>query len=153
MLLLLFYYPVFSLSIDLKTKMAEKIEFNAIKVGAIYFIEKMGIQVVNFGEDFSVWLKNLERRYVNENCYAYTLTVKLSYPTSLIEKQAIKEVELNFQIVMDIPLKNQNTRLDNHLRHLSKMGKRYRYEAYIGGMAVAACVEDLLFSVGSLKQN
>ena len=154
LLLVFFSYYGFSLSIDLKTKFAEKSEITAIKVGATYFLEQKGIEVVNIGEDFAVWLKNLERSFISENRYVYKITVKLSYPTSLVEKRTIMEETLKFEIVLNTPLKDTSEILDNRLRrHFLKIKERLIHEAYIGGLAVATCIEELLIAKGVLRKN
>ncbi len=143
-----------TLSIDLKTKFVEKSEITAIKVGATYFLEKKGIEVVNIGEDFAVWLKNLERSFVSENRYSYKIAVKLSYPTSLVEKRTIMEEILQFDIVLNRPVKDTVELLDNRLkRHFLKVKQRLIHEAYIGGMAVATCIEELLIAKGVLRKK
>jgi len=145
-------YSGFALSIDLKTKFVEKSEITAIKVGATYFLEQKGIEVVNIGEDFAVWLKNLERSFISENQYAYKITVKLSYPTSLVEKRTIMEETLKFEIVLSTPIKHTAEILDNRLRrHFLKIKERLTHEAYIGGLAVATCIEELLIAKGVLR--
>jgi hypothetical protein len=143
-----------ALSIDLKTKFAEKPELMAIKLGATYFLEKKGFLVTDIGEDFAVWLKDLEQSYVAENQYAYKITVKLSFPTAFIEKATIMEENLHFEIRLNIPLKNVDNRLENQLeKHFSKVKERLKYEAYIGGMAVATCIEELLIAKGVLRKK
>ena len=142
----------FSLSIDLKTKFEEKSEITAIKIGATYFLEQKGIEVVNIGEDFAVWLKNLERSFISDNRYAYKITVKLSYPTSLVEKRTIMEETLKFEIILNSPIKNTAEILDNRLRrHFLKTTERLIHEAYIGGMAVTVCIVEMLIAKGVLK--
>lgn len=144
----------FPISIDLKTKLFEKSEITAIKIGATFFLEQKGILVVNIGEDFAVWLKNIERTFVEDNVYAYRITVALSYPTSLIEKRTIRAETLTFKIQLNAPVRDRYTRLDNQLeKHFSKVKERLLGEAYIGGMAVAHCIQVLLESVGAIKKK
>jgi hypothetical protein len=142
----------FSVSVDIKTKFVEKSEITALKVGATYWLEKNGIMVVNIGEDFAVWLKNLERKFVTENEYSYSLTVSLSYPTSFVEKQIIKEETVQFEIFVNEPIKEQEEGLDQRLRRqFSKIKDRLKKEAYIGGMIVAASILKLLKLQGALQ--
>lgn len=153
LLVLLAYSPALPLSIDIKTKFLEKSEITSIKVGAIYFLEQKGIQVLNIGEDFAVWLKDIERSYICENQYAHRITVKLSYPTSLIEKRTIKEEILNFRFTLTTPIKEMDERLNSRLKkHFLKVSQRLLHEAYIGGIAVATCIEELLRSAGAVKE-
>ncbi len=135
----------FSVSVDIKTKFVEKSEITAIKIGATYWLEKNGIMVVNIGEDFAVWLKNLERKFITENEYSYSLTISLSYPTSFVEKRTIKEETVQFEIFVDEPIKEQEEGLDKRLRRqFSKIKDRLKKEAYIGGLIAAASIIKLL---------
>lgn len=141
-----------SVSVDIKTKFVEKSEITAIKVGATYWLEKNGITVVNIGEDYAVWLKNLERKFVKENKYAYSLTITLSYPTSFVEKRTIKEEIVKFEIVVNEPVKEPEEKLDERLRRrFSKLKDRLKKEAYIGGLIAAVSIIKLLKSDGALK--
>lgn len=150
LVLILFASLGFAVSVDLKTKFKEKSEITAIKVGATYWLEKGGVQVVNIGEDFSVWLKNLERKFVEEGHYAYSLTVTLSFPTSLVEKRAIKEELVRFEIFVDVPLQDDEEGLDERLkRRFFKLKDRLKKEAYIGGLVVASTIVKLLKAVGA----
>ena len=74
-----FCFPV---TVDIKTKFAEKVELRAVKKGTTVFLEKKGIAVVEGDEDFAVWLKDFQRLYKGNNRYYYNLTVKLSYPVT-----------------------------------------------------------------------
>jgi hypothetical protein len=141
-----------TVSVDIKTKFAEKSEITAIKLGATYWLEKNGITVVNIGEDYAVWLKNLERKFVKENEYAYSLTITLSYPTSFVEKKIIKEEVVKFEIFVNTPVKEPEEGLDERLkRRFSKLKDRLKKEAYIGGLIAAASIIKLLKLDGAVK--
>lgn len=142
----------FAVTVDIKTKFVEKSEITAIKIGATYWLEKNGIMVVNIGEDFAVWLKNLERKFISENEYSYSLIISLSYPTSFVEKRTISEEKIQFKIFVDEPVKGEEETLNRRLkRQFLKLKDRLKKEAYIGGMIVAASMMKLLKSQGALK--
>ena len=140
------------MTVDIKTKFVEKSEITAIKIGATYWLEKNGIMVVNIGEDFAVWLKNLERKFISENEYSYSLIISLSYPTSFVEKRTISEEKIQFKIFVDEPVKEEEETLNRRLkRQFLKLKDRLKKEAYIGGMIVATSMMKLLKSQGALK--
>jgi hypothetical protein len=138
----------FPVSVDIKTKFAEKVELRAVKKGTTVFLEKKGISVVEMDEDFSVWLKDFERLYKGNNRYSYNLTVKLSYPTTFVEKKAIKEKVIHFEILLDQPITDEIETLEDYFGNDSdKAEKRRKREAYIGGKAAADCIEEFLESM------
>ena len=138
----------FSASVDLKTKFAEKVELRAVKKGTGVFLEKKGISVVEADEDFAVWLKDFERLYKGNNRYSYNLTVKLSYPTTFVEKKAIKEKVIHFEISLDQPIPGEIEDLEPYFGNDSdKAEKRCKREAYIGGKAAADCIEKFMESM------
>ena len=50
------------ISLDIKTRLTEKNELIALKHGVISAIERAGVwDVVEFGEDYSLWLTDLQR--------------------------------------------------------------------------------------------
>jgi hypothetical protein len=148
-LLVNFCFPV---SVDLKTKFAEKVELLAVKKGTEVYLEKKGISVVEGDEDFAVWLKNFERLYKGNNRYSYNLTVKLSYPTTFVEKKAVKEKVIHFEISLGQPIPGEIETLERYFGNVSdKVEKRRKREAYIGGKAAADCIEEFLESLGVLR--
>ena len=144
-----------AVSIDLKTKLAEKLEFSAIKVGATYFLYKDGVTVSDVGEDYAVWLKNLKRTYNGGNWYYYEFIVKLSYPTAFLEKKAIMEEPVEFNFSVQEPLNYEDDGFLEHLsKHFSKVNQRIQKEAYIGGRIVANTIENMLERLGIVvKRN
>ena len=53
--------PSAALTLDIKTKLLEKSELTACKTGMVVFLERAGISVKETGEDFAVWLSNIQR--------------------------------------------------------------------------------------------
>ena len=117
----------YSVSVDIKTKMLEKADFTAIKVGATYFLYKKGITVTEVGEDYTVWLKNLEREPFGPNWYSYDMVVKVSFPSAIVEKRALKQDRLHFELKVSEPLEYEDEGFLNHLaKHLKKTSERLR---------------------------
>lgn len=140
-----FCYPV---TVDLKTRLAEKVELRAVKKGTEVFLERRGISVVETGENFSVWLKNFLRVDKSKGRYYYILTVKLSYPTLFAEKEAIKEKKIHFEVLVDRPITDEIEALEDYFGDVStRAEKRRKREAYIGGKAAADCIEKFLVSL------
>jgi hypothetical protein len=140
-----FCFPV---KVDLKTKFAEKVELRAVKKGTEVFLEKKGIAVVEGDEDFAVWLKDFQRLYKGNNRYSYNLTVKLSYPTAFVEKKAIKEKVIHFEVLVDRPIADEIEALEDYYGNVTdKDDKRRKREAYIGGKAAADCIVKFLESL------
>jgi hypothetical protein len=140
-----FCFPV---KVDLKTKFAEKVELRAVKKGTEVFLEKKGIAVVEGDEDFAVWLKDFQRLYKGNNRYSYNLTVKLSYPTAFVEKKAIKEKVIHFEVLVDRPIADEIEALEDYFGDVpDKDDKRRKSEAYIGGKAAADCIVEFLESM------
>lgn len=138
----------FSVKVDLKTKFAEKVELRAVKKGTTVFLERRGISVVEGDEDFAVWLKDFQRLYKGNNRYSYNLTVKLSYPTTFVEKKAIKEKVIHFEVLVDRPIADEIEALEDYYGNVTdKDDKRRKREAYIGGKAAADCIVEFLESM------
>ena len=155
LLFILLFSFSFAVTVDLKTKLAEKLELSPIKVGAIYFLYKDGVTVSDFGEDYAVWLKDLKRTYNGGNWYYYELTVKISYPTAFLEKKTILEQRIEFNFSVSEPLDYEDDGFKEHLaKHFSKLNQRIQKEAYIGGREVANAIESMLESLGIVvKRN
>jgi hypothetical protein len=149
--LILVILPVnfcFPVSVDLKTKFAEKVELRAVKKGTEVFLEKKRISVVEMDEDFAVWLVDFERLYKGNNTYSYNLTVKLSYPTTFVEKKAIKEKVIHFKVSLDRLIENEIEAIEDSFGNdTDKAEKRRKREAYIGGKVAADCIEKFLVSL------
>lgn len=140
-----FCFPV---TVDLKTKVTEKVQLRAVKKGTAVFLERKGISVVETGENFSVWLKNFLRVDKGNGKYNYILTVKLSYPTLVDEKEAIKEKMIHFEVLVDQPITHKIEALEDYFGDVTgRAEKRRKREAYIGGKAAADCIEEFLESM------
>jgi hypothetical protein len=145
-----FCFPV---KVDLKTKIAETFELRAVKKGTEVFLERRGISVVETGENFSVWLKNFQRVDRGNGRYYYLLTVKLSYPTLVDEREAINERMIHFEVLVDQPITDRIEALEDYFGDvLTRAEKRRKREAYIGGRAAADCIVEFLESIGVIKQ-
>jgi hypothetical protein len=146
-------YPV---SINLNTINTfpnERPEFEAIIAGAKVFLKKreIHVDVTEREADFTVWLKNLERLFKGNDLYSYEFTVILSFP-SQIEKKALKTKNIRFEISLVKPLEDEEREIEQKYRYgYERVKKRLKREAYIGGKAVADCIEDFLRSMGVLK--
>ena len=140
-----FCFPV---KVDLKTRFAEKVQLRAVKKGTTVFLERRGISVVEIDEDFSVWLKNFHRVDRGNGRYYYLLTVILSYPTAFVEKKAVKEKVIHFEVLVDQPITDRIEALEDYFGDVpDKDDKRRKSEAYIGGKAAADCIVEFLESL------
>ena len=152
-ILIILILPVsfcFPVKVDLKTRFAEKVQLRAVKKGTTVFLERRGISVVEWGEDFSVWLKNFHRVNKGIGRYYYLLTVKLSYPTLVGEKETIIEKErmIHFEVLVDQPITDRIEALEDYFGDVpDKDDKRRKSEAYIGGKAAADCIVEFLESM------
>ena len=150
-ILIILILPVsfcFPVKVDLKTRFAEKVQLRAVKKGTTVFLERRGISVVEIDEDFSVWLKNFHRVDRGNGRYYYLLTVILSYPTAFVEKKAVKEKVIHFEVLVDQPITDRIEALEDYFGDVpDKDDKRRKSEAYIGGKAAADCIVEFLESM------
>ena len=77
------------LKLDVKTKFKQKHELIGIKHGVIYFLKQSGYNIVEFGEDYAVWLVDFREKHTEPDKYTINVTIDITRPTLLIQKKPV----------------------------------------------------------------
>jgi hypothetical protein len=142
--------PLFSHSakvkLDVKTKFKEKFELKGVKYGVIYFLKQDGYKIVEVGEDYAVWLVDIEEEREEPDSYTIRLTVKIAPPSLFRQKDAVDsgKVEMEYSFnpkelnVDDIGF------LDFIKEKVENIKNKEKVRAYFVGREVANKVKELL---------
>ena len=92
--------------LDVKTKFTEKFEMRGVKHGVVFFLEKEGYKIVEFKEDYSVWLTDFEQKNLEGNKYSIKFMVKIEPPSLLKEKPPLASKEVKGEFAFDPKVMN-----------------------------------------------
>lgn len=82
--------------LDLKTRFADKFEMKGIKHGVLFYLERLGYQVIEFGEDYCVWLEKIEEKRIEADRYEITMRIRITRPSLLMDRPTLKSKDLAF---------------------------------------------------------
>jgi len=82
------------IKLDVKTKFLDKFEIKGLKHGVIYYLEQDGLKVVEFEEDFSVWLTDFEQNRLEGQRYAIKFKIKIEPPSLLKEGRVLAQKDV-----------------------------------------------------------
>jgi hypothetical protein len=108
--------------IDLKTKISEKFDLKGIKYGTMHQLEEDGYDILEFGEDYSVWLKDYSEEKAGKGDFAYKLLISISSPTAVREKRPLVERDLTGDFKTDIVTYQRD---DDFLDFIGKLGNYF----------------------------
>jgi hypothetical protein len=77
------------ITLDVKTKFKEKYQLKGVKYGVIYFLKQKGYKVVEVGEDYALWLTDIQEKRIEPDRYSIRLYIKISRPSLFRQKKAI----------------------------------------------------------------
>lgn len=95
--------------LDVKTKFADKFEMKGVKHGVVFFLEKEGYKIVEFKEDYSVWLTDFEQKNLEGDKYSIKFMIKIEPPSLLKEKPPLATKEVNGEFAFDPKVMNTDT--------------------------------------------
>lgn len=72
--------------LDLKTRFSEKFDLKGVKYGTMHQLEEDGFEIVEFGEEYCIWLKDYSEEKTGKNDFKYKLRISLTPPTTASEK-------------------------------------------------------------------
>lgn len=82
--------------LDLKTRFAHKFEMKGIKHGMTFFLEHAGHRIVEFGEDYCVWLERIEERQVAPDRYELAMRIRITRPSLLGDRPTLASRDFTF---------------------------------------------------------
>jgi hypothetical protein len=110
------------IKLDVKTKFSEKFDLKGIKYGTMHQLEENGFEIVEFGEDYCVWLKDYSEEKSGKEEFEYKLLVALTAPSAVSEKPAFAEREISGNFETDIMTYQRD---DNFLDYMGKLGNYF----------------------------
>lgn len=108
--------------LDVKTKFSEKFDLKGIKYGTMHQLEEDGFEIVEFGEDYGVWLKDYSERKTGKDDFNYRLIIALTRPSAASEKPALAERAISGDFETDIVTYQGD---DDFLDYVGKLGNYF----------------------------
>lgn len=108
--------------LDVKTKFAEKFDLKGVKYGTMHQLEEGGFEIVEFGEDYCVWLKDYGEEKTGKNDFSYKLHISVTESSAASEKPSLADKEINGQYESDIVTYNRD---DDFVDYLGKLGNYF----------------------------
>ena len=146
-------FPVSPIKLDIKTRYKDKFELKGVKWGVKYFLEQDGYNVVELGEDYAVWLKDIEEQRVESDQYTIKLIVSITPPSLFREKKP--EASDTMEVKYKFNPKEVNVDDTGFTRFIKEkienIKKKEKIRAYFVGKAVAEKVKELLKSLAEKK--
>jgi len=142
--------PLFSnsaeIKLDVKTKFKEKFELKGVKYGVIYFLKQDGYKIVEVGEDYAVWLVDIEEEREEPDAYIIRLTVNITPPSLFRQKQAAASGKVEIEYTFDpMELNVDDTGfLDFIKEKVENIKNKEKVRAFFVGREVANKVKELL---------
>jgi hypothetical protein len=146
-------FPASPVKLDIKTKYKDKFELKGIKWGVKYFLEQDGYNVVELGEDYAVWLKDIEEERVEPGQYTLKLIVSISPPSLFREKKPAASDTMEVKYTFNPKEVNvDDTGFTRFIKEkVENIKKKEKIRAYFVGKAVAEKVKELLKSLTEKK--
>lgn len=146
-------FPVSPVKLDVKTKYKDKFELKGVKWGVKYFLEQDGYNVVEVGEDYAVWLKDIEEKRIEPDIYILKLTVSISPPSLFREKMPIASDTMEVKYSFNPKEVNvDDTGFTRFIKEkVENIKQKEKIRAYFVGKAVAEKVKELLNSLAEEK--
>ncbi len=147
-------YGGYKIKIDVKTHFKEKVKLRAVKEGVIFYLKKSGFEVVESGEDYSLWLEDYVEKRVFIDKYKVNITVKLSYPTAFFEKPPIYKIDekISFKYSPEL-LDVDETGLWKYLKEkIDDIKKKDMVKSHFVGRKIAYDIY-FLFREGKIKDK
>ena len=120
--------------IDVKTKWLEKKELTAVKSGVIAAIAELPwASCTEFGEDYSLWLKNLHRTKGKEGSVIVTLEVEVQAPSLFGNGTLLRKAKV--QVQYDLQLLDSIGNLEEIVASVENT--RHQYETWNGMIGTA----------------
>ena len=110
------------IKLDIKTKVSEKFDLKGVKYGAMQQLEEEGYEILEFGEDFSVWLKDYSEEKTGKDRYDYQLRICIALPSAVTEKPALVEQVIRGRFAVDIMAYQKD---DDFTAYLGKLGNYF----------------------------
>jgi hypothetical protein len=141
--------PLFSESevkLDVKTKFKEKFELKGVKYGVIYFLKQDGYKIVEVGEDYAVWLVDIEEEREEPDSYTIRLTVKITPPSLFRQKEAAASGKVEMEYTFNPKELNVDDTgfLDFIKEKVENIKNKEKVRAFFVGREVANKVKELL---------
>jgi len=141
--------PLFSdseVKLDVKTKFKEKFELKGIKYGVIYFLKQGGYKIVEVGEDYAVWLVDIEEEREEPDSYTIRLTVRITPPSLFKQKEAVSSGKVEMEYTFDPKKLNVDDTgfLDFIKEKVENIKNKEKVRAFFVGREVANKVKELL---------
>ena len=143
-------FPVSPIKLDIKTRYKDKFELKGVKWGVKYFLEQDGYNVVELGEDYAVWLKDIEEQRVESDQYTIKLIISITPPSLFREKKP--EASDTMEVKYKFNSKVDDTGFTRFIKEkIENIKKKEKIRAYFVGKAVAEKVKELLKSLAEKK--
>jgi hypothetical protein len=110
------------IKLDIKTKVSEKFDLKGIKYGTMQQLEEEGYEILEFGEDFSVWLKDYNEEMAGRDRYNYQLRICITLPSAVTEKPVLVEQVIRGRFAADILTYQKD---DDFTAYLGKLGNYF----------------------------
>lgn len=132
--------------LDVKTKFMEKFELKGIKFGVIYFLKQEGYKIVEVGEDYAIWIVDIEEEREESDSYTIRLTVNISPPSFFKQKKSITTGDVEIECKFDPKELNVDDTgfLDFIKEKVENIKNKEKERAYFVGREVAKKVKVLL---------
>jgi hypothetical protein len=132
--------------LDVKTKFKEKFELKGVKFGVIYFLKQDGYKIVEVGEDYAVWVVDIEEEREEPDSYTIRLTVKITPPSLFRQKEAIASGKVEMEYTFDPKELNvDDTGFLNFIKEkVENIKNKEKVRAYFVGREAADKVKELL---------
>lgn len=149
-----------ALTLDVKNKVREKFELAACKAGLVVYLERAGVTVKETGEDFSVWLSDLQRTQKGEEI-TVRVEVHLALPSLATEGPSLERLVVEFRyssqpgFLAGSPgsFDGRDATIDKIRTQLSTKAELTLAEGVVGGEALANAVLGLLKRRGYRVQS
>lgn len=145
------------LQLDIKTNFEEKFDLKGIKYGVIFFLEEMGYEIVEFQENYSVWLSDFSEERVGDDLFKASLLMKITRSSLFREKRSLAEKFVSVRYYSDIHVYNddddflefylnfQKNFITRHRQHRwGSLSEIERIRAVTIGKAVADMINQML---------
>ena len=108
--------------LDVKTKFSEKFDLKGIKYGTMHQLEEDNYEILEFGEDYCVWLKDYSEEKSGNDQFDYRLHLVVSLPSAASEKPPLIEREISGDFKTDIATYQRD---DDFLDYMGKLGNYF----------------------------
>jgi hypothetical protein len=133
-------------TVDVKTRMADKADLSALKAGVLHLIRASDwIANRESGEDYSLWLGGLSRRRVGDTV-AVTLTVELRTPAAFRSGETLDSRTIHVTYSVSDDWTGVRSVRDAVERQLNNRGQQAVAEALFVGEQVMQATREMITS-------